>query len=180
MMKVIGKLLAAGLLLLGTAGANAALVNGNTYELFLGQSDNTGRVDESPFKHVYHFENTLDQDVRIDGVIFVGGQSVGGDTVSYKDMFWDYGSGAIRLTDGNGVVLSGTDTDFSLPIIVGPASPALSVYIWGSANNDIVLAEDYQFNIEVSSVPVPGAAILFGSAVMAFGFISRRRKGIAA
>lgn len=32
----------------------------------------------------------------------------------------------------------------------------------------------------VSSVPVPGAAILFGSAIMAFGFISRRRKGITA
>lgn len=38
----------------------------------------------------------------------------------------------------------------------------------------------YSVSVGVQAVPVPGAAILFGSAVMAFGFISRRRKGITA
>ncbi|MES9855667.1 MAG: hypothetical protein ABW166_03560 [Sedimenticola sp.] len=42
------------------------------------------------------------------------------------------------------------------------------------------LGGQYTIDFSASPVPVPGAAILFGSAVMAFGFISRRRKGMLA
>ncbi|WXG57171.1 MAG: hypothetical protein ROD09_00640 [Candidatus Sedimenticola sp. (ex Thyasira tokunagai)] len=192
MFKGITKLLAAGVLLLAAGGANAALIPlnvnqlndvdiGNTY-FYTGDTVVTG-IGEM-------FEEWLaitPRDMRVNITIDPGISAVTG--TGYGDMGWglDFDAGGPPgpgfptadivwgLTDPGGNIVP--NPVFSFEYILGSMDFPTVIGITGTRLSPL---DDYTVLVSVSQVPVPGAAILFGSAVMAFGFISRRRKGIAA
>ncbi|MEJ1360890.1 MAG: hypothetical protein RNU03_00645 [Candidatus Sedimenticola sp. (ex Thyasira tokunagai)] len=194
MFKGITKLLAAGILLLAASGANAAIlplnVNslnhveiGNTY-VYTGDTVVTG-IGEM-------FEEWLaivgaPRDMRVNIAIDPGISAVTG--TGYGEMAWglDFDAGGPPgpgfptadivwgLTDPGGNIVP--NPVFSFEYILGFMDDPTVIGITGTHLSPL---DDYTVLVSVSQVPVPGAAILFGSAVMAFGFISRRRKGITA
>ncbi|MEJ1489833.1 MAG: hypothetical protein RPU72_15980 [Candidatus Sedimenticola sp. (ex Thyasira tokunagai)] len=193
MFKGITKLLAAGVLLLAAGGANAALIPlnvnqlndvdiGNTY-FYTGDTVVTG-IGEM-FEEWLAITAGAPRDMRVNITIDPGISAVTG--TGYGDMGWglDFDAGgppppftpdlAWTLTDPGGNIVP--NPVFSFEYILGSMDFPTVIGITGTRLSPL---DDYTVLVSVSQVPVPGAAILFGSAVMAFGFISRRRKGIAA
>ncbi len=187
MIKGIGKFLAAGVLLLAASGVNAAYVHpsfinlelastsnfvemGQTYD-WLG--DQEGTVDGETFTELFFIDSNLANDVRITVTVEpgIGASSQKG----YGDMSWSLeGGDSSVLTWADGSL--NPDAVFTLSYIL----PAFDFSDFEVTGTRLGVLDDYTVIVEVSAVPVPGAAILFGSAVMAFGFISRRRKSMSA
>ncbi|MES9903169.1 MAG: hypothetical protein ABW168_10910 [Sedimenticola sp.] len=182
MMKGIGrkaKILFGGLLLVCfSMGANAALVKTGigSNNLFVGFDDSYTLVPATADAITDQFDFiTTGQPLNVEAKITLFGQVIGDSTYAWPNFSWSVNGGsATSLVNANGVVTLSPDFD-TFGISVGDL---ISINITGDTGANSAM---YELKVSaVAAVPVPGAAILFGSAVMAFGFISRRRKGMSA
>ncbi len=183
MMKGISKLLAAGVLLLVGSGAQAAVVKvfdnagdiwlSNSRAALLGTYFNTDTT--APEMGGWSFDVTKEMRFNI---IF-----------GTSDITGQAGNSGVGDTHVSLTTLSGTSTGYF--DMIGQPSGSVTyngILDVGSYHLNMSskigglpdLGGSYSVAVLTSAVPVPGAAILFGSAVMAFGFVSRRRKGMAA
>ncbi|MEJ1471789.1 MAG: hypothetical protein RPU59_12080 [Candidatus Sedimenticola sp. (ex Thyasira tokunagai)] len=179
MMKGISKFLAAGILLLAGFGAQAATY---TYEFdgILGEkwfiNPPIAVAAGDTFAEEWHF--LLNKDVTMtfkwSTLASDPDSPFNGVEGAAAALYSGWGTSGTELYSNPGLAVPQDVVTFSAYLLPGEYTMTLSglgIFDEGGA---------YGAKVEVSSVPVPGAAILFGSAVMAFGFVSRRRKGIAA
>lgn len=181
MRKMISKLLAAGVLLVTSIGGTASAAS--TYDLG-SFGDGDGLFQFMPFVGVYGINDTFNFTLEEKSVVTLtyallssgANNGIVGPGLGLMSYEGHDASGALLdndLAPTNGLIPASGNYMVTTPILLaGDYSQVITGAFMPNGGA-------YSVNIAVSAVPVPGAAILFGSAVVAFGFISRRRKGIS-
>ncbi|MES9884026.1 MAG: hypothetical protein ABW185_24530 [Sedimenticola sp.] len=172
------KILLGGLLLVGTSmGASAALLgDGDTLDIGDQWVDGGYAAADVSFSDAAYF--TLTKNLKINFLFSITNTpGLVGSGVRYADYTVHNSTSGLDLLIGPTTLNGPTDYNmFSLDL--GPGQ--YRTWMGSAAGGFSPEGGAYNVLATASPVPVPGAAILFGSAVMAFGCISRRRKGIAA
>ncbi len=154
-------------LLLGAASANAAIVPvGASYGLTNGTTYNfTESTTDQYFEFFSSYNSTLTLDVLFGEVT----------AALFTDVTNIFGNGSAEVNAGS--VVANTGLVFSTDGLVTYALNAGQTYVLrlrGDATAPFALAA------AVATVPVPAAAWLFGSAMVGFGALRRRKNAVMA
>ncbi len=177
MIKGISKFLAAGLLLL-VGSANAALLSPLTVNTLIdGSSDLANSAIGTSYEVPVSYDFTTTTNLLLVTATLTPGGPLAGEFEgrTYSNMSWTVDGTTHILTPHDGYLNPGATLVDSFLLDLGETK---AISIAGTYND--LAGYNLVVTAEISEVPVPGAAILFGSAVVAFGFVSRRRKGMSA